>query len=123
MIKQIQMIILCLGFSYTGFVHAEKPAWAGNGQPTAEQKAMHKEAMNAKQDDSEDDVEDEMKKDKTKKDKDENDTEKNKVGGKTNAGLEKQKAKKAAMQQKEMDKGSEQGQESREDRKKWWKFW
>ena len=41
----------------------------------------------------------------------------------TNKGLEKQKEKKMAQEQKELDKGSEQGQASRENRKKWWKFW
>lgn len=30
---------------------AEKPAWAGKGKPTAEQKEMHRAAMEAKGDD------------------------------------------------------------------------
>lgn len=38
-------------------------------------------------------------------------------------GLEKQKAKKSEQEMKELDKGSEQGQEARQKRKKWWKFW
>jgi len=39
-------------------------------------------------------------------------------------GLEKQRAKKAEQVQKELDKGSEQGQAMREQhRRKWWKFW
>lgn len=38
-------------------------------------------------------------------------------------GLEKQHDKKAAHVQKELDKGSAQGQEARQGRKKWWKFW
>ena len=122
MMQQIRMIILCLGFAYTGFVYAEKPEWAGNGQPTAEQKAAHNDVMNAKEGDSQDDAKDDAK-DKMKKDKGEGDAGKSKDEGKTNSGLEKQKDKKAAMEQKEMGKGSEKGQESREDRKKWWKFW
>jgi hypothetical protein len=40
-----------------------------------------------------------------------------------NQGLEKQREKKMTQEQKELDKGSEQGRESRENRKKWWKFW
>ena len=39
-------------------------------------------------------------------------------------GTEKQRVKKAEQQQKELGKGSEQGQESREThRRKWWRFW
>lgn len=38
-------------------------------------------------------------------------------------GLEKQHDKKAAHAQNELDKGSAQGQEARQGRKKWWKFW
>jgi hypothetical protein len=38
-------------------------------------------------------------------------------------GFDKQREKKAEQEQKELDKGSEQGQASREGRKKWWKFW
>lgn len=38
-------------------------------------------------------------------------------------GLEKQRLKKAEQEQKELGKGSEQGQLSRENRRKWWKFW
>ena len=37
-------------------------------------------------------------------------------------GIEKQKAKKAEQVQKELGKGSEQGQAARTNRKKWWKF-
>ncbi len=37
-------------------------------------------------------------------------------------GLEKQRTMKEDQVQKDLDKGSEQGQESRQKRKKWWKF-
>lgn len=37
--------------------------------------------------------------------------------------LKKQQANKAEPMQKEADKGSEQGQEARQERKKWWRFW
>lgn len=39
-------------------------------------------------------------------------------------GQEKQRVKKSEQEQKELGKGSEQGQTQREEvRKKWWKFW
>lgn len=39
-------------------------------------------------------------------------------------GLEKQQEKKAGQERKELGKGSEQGQEMREQHsRKWWKFW
>ena len=38
-------------------------------------------------------------------------------------GLEKQGDKKSSQVQKELDKGSAKGQEARQQRKKWWKFW
>lgn len=38
-------------------------------------------------------------------------------------GLEKQREKKGGQVLKESDKGSEEGQEARENRQKWWKFW
>jgi hypothetical protein len=41
-----------------------------------------------------------------------------------NRGMEKQREMKMDQEQKELGKGSEQGQETREEhRKKWWKFW
>ena len=83
----------------------EKPAWAGNGKPTSEQKEVHKSAMQAKDDN--DEGETKIKKEKKEKVKD----------------SEKQKEKKLNQEQKELDKGSAQGKESRETRKKWWKFW
>lgn len=40
------------------------------------------------------------------------------------SGFEKQQEKKSEQVQKELGKGSEQGQAAREEhRKKWWKFW
>jgi len=39
-------------------------------------------------------------------------------------GLSKQKEKKAAQEQKELGRGSDKGQQSREEHsRKWWKFW
>ena len=38
-------------------------------------------------------------------------------------GLDKQREKKQVQNMKELDKGSEQGQQARAQRRKWWKFW
>ena len=41
-----------------------------------------------------------------------------------NKGLEKQQSMKTEQEQKELGKGSEKGQQAREEHgKKWWKFW
>jgi hypothetical protein len=37
--------------------------------------------------------------------------------------MEKQREMKSEQEQKELGKGSETGQEAREQRKKWWRFW
>jgi hypothetical protein len=85
---------------------ADKPERAGQGKPTVEQKAAHKSAMHAKNDADEK---------QAKPEKENSEKEK--------SGLEKQQQKKSEQIQKETGKGSEQGQASRENRKKWWKFW
>jgi len=43
--------------------------------------------------------------------------------GMDNKGMEKQREMKSEQEMKELGKGSEKGQESREKRKKWWRFW
>lgn len=103
---------LLLSLFISASANAEKPEWAGKGKPTTEQKEAHTAAMNAKTDsdileDHEDEKEKKEKKNKTDKIKD----------------LDKQKDKKLESTQKELNKGSEQGKESRQQRKKWWKFW
>ena len=90
---------------------ADKPEWTGKGKPSDEQKAAHEAAMQAKKDidDSDDRI-------KEKKEKEEKSRELK--------GIEKQNLKKSEQPQKELDKGSDKGQESRdENSKKWWKFW
>lgn len=97
---------------------AEKPAWAGKGKPTAEQKEMHRAAMEAKGDDMDMD-ESRLKEKKEKKEK-----KQKKEKSSDTKGLEKQREMKADQEQKELGKGSEKGQKSREENsKKWWKFW
>lgn len=38
-------------------------------------------------------------------------------------GMDKQRDMKPEQDQKELERGSEQGQDSRDHRKKWWRFW
>jgi len=103
--KNILALILTVAF--IGPALADKPVWAGKGKPSDEQKAAHQSAMEAKED-LDNEVEIKERKDKSDKLK----------------GLEKQKTKKSEQVQKELDKGSDKGQESRESHsKKWWKFW
>ena len=90
---------------------ADKPEWTGKGKPSDEQKAAHQAAMQAKEDI--DDSDDRIKEKKEKEDK-----------SRELKGIEKQNLKKSEQPQKELDKGSDKGQESRdENSKKWWKFW
>ena len=96
---------------------ADKPEWTGKGKPSDEQKAAHQAAMEAKEniEDSEDRI-------KEKEEKIE--TEEKEVKSRELKGIEKQSLKKLEQPQKELDKGSDKGQESREENsKKWWKFW
>jgi len=83
---------------------AEKPAWAGKGKPTAEQKEMHRAAMEAKGDDMDMD-ESRLKEKKEKKEK-----KQKKEKSSDTKGLEKQREMKTEQEQKELGKGSEKGQ-------------
>jgi hypothetical protein len=93
-------------------------------------KKEYKEKKSKKErDDNHDELEDEHKEKKAKK---EHEDKKNKgkekhdideLEDEASKGLEKQGMKKSEQVQKEIGKGSETGQDSRETRKKWWKFW
>ena len=108
------LIVLILLTVFVAPVMADKPEWAGNGKPTDEQKAAHKSVMEAKGDSDDDDYRlNEKKQKKEKKDK-----------SSKLKGIEKQGAKKSEQEQKEVEKGSDKGQASREEnRKKWWRVW
>jgi len=93
-------------------VVAEKPEWAGKDKPGAEQKEAHKAGMEARESVEQRYGESEQKAKKEKQEK------ANQIKA-----MEKQQAKKSEQVMKETGKGSEQGQKSREQRKKWWKFW
>lgn len=119
----IKLLVSLLAVVLAPQVLAEKPEWAGKGKPTAEQKEMHKSAMEAKEE-QEDKINDEIKAVKDKdKDKDKLEEQDNKGRSDKVSGVEKQQEKKLNQPQKELDKGSEKGKESRENSKKWWKFW
>jgi len=89
---------------------AEKPAWAGKGKPSAEQKELS-QSMRDSHDDEEEHKDKKDKKDKkSKHDEDDEDDEK-----------EKDKNNKSQDDRTELGKGSEKGQEQRETHsKKWW---
>jgi hypothetical protein len=120
-------------------VHADKPAWAGKGKPTAEQKAAHKAAMNEKQndddrfDDDHDDYDDNVESKREKaagKAKRERTAKTERVEGEPREVRERD-AKELALQgehktnqtQKELERGSDKGKEARQTSRKWWKFW
>ena len=111
---------------------AEKPVWAESGQPTAEQKEAPVKAMeerdglemlrNEKLENREQEREEKIKK--------ENGNRRGYVShgdGKTGfeelKGFDKQREKKSEQIQKELGKGSQEGEASRETRRKWWRFW
>ncbi len=102
------LISLFLSVFISAPTFAAKPEWAGKGKPTAKQKEMYKGTRGGKADGIDfGRTEDKIKEGTSTKLK----------------GLEKQRQKKSEQVQKELGKGSEKGQESREQRKKWWKFW
>ena len=104
---------------------ADKPEWAGEGKPVAQQKEAHREGMQVKGEyayELEEDGGKKIKKEKAKTEKLKKE-KKSKDDSDDLKGLEKQAAKKSIQEQKELGKGSETGQEARDVRKKWWKFW
>lgn len=105
--KYILSILLISMLSFPAF--AEKPADKGKGKPAMEYKQEHHEKAK----------DFENSKDKMKHEMSEKSNKDDKLNG-----LEKQKEMKMEQEQKELGKGSEQGQTAREEhRKKWWKFW
>ncbi|MEH6824360.1 MAG: hypothetical protein V7629_10670 [Motiliproteus sp.] len=93
-------------------VLAEKPTWTPRGKPTLEQRDVHKSTVQGKTGSEKKYYESEKKLKWAKE-------------GRSDElkGADKQREKKADQVQNELGKGSDKGQESRETRKKWWKFW
>ena len=143
-----QLLICVAAILTVPFAYAEKPEWAGNGKPTVEQKEAHTAAMRAKGGSGERaaELEGELKdkaaeererarglEEKLKETAGEREVKAEKQNGKIEKlkkegedelkGVEKQRDKKAEQSQNELGKGSEKGERSRDDRRKWWKFW
>jgi hypothetical protein len=138
--------LVALSFLAAAPAFAEKPDWAGEGKPAKE----HRKAMDSKTDDEVEEMKEKGKAESEKRGKKARDLgekaeeeleegeglageeleeahKKMKGAGHEietmeKRGLEKQREKKAEQVQKELDKGSETGQEARQKRKKWLSF-
>lgn len=111
----VVFISLIVGFGSAQLALAKKPDDAGGKSAMKEHKSEMKEMHKGDRDDDFDDDEKKIK-DKAKKERGRDHDD--------GAGLAKQREKKAEQERKELGKGSEQGQASREEHsRKWWKFW
>ncbi|PWI34116.1 hypothetical protein DI392_07955 [Vibrio albus] len=140
------LAITCLLIFSSGSALAAKPEWAGKGKPDITQITTVSDAQQLDNDitarEEEIDLLIEQKKDKAKKNKNKKEMQKfeeevealekerkelkesKEMLREKQSGLEKQKQKKAEQEHKELGKGSEKGQQKREENsKKWWKFW
>ncbi len=113
------MRILLMLFIVSGLLFVP-PVFADKGKPAKEQTQKHQMKTKSKVADA--DRMDLKTKEKNKPEKPEKPKDLE-TADEQPKGLEKQREKKAAQEQKELGKGSEQGQQSRENRRKWWKFW
>lgn len=126
--KIIIFILAVCGLLFGNLAFAEKPAWAGKGKPSMEQRQEHKATMNAKGDDNQQrenpdwDLDDEKKKQNKALKKQQKKETKQLREKKNTEQMEKLREQKSVQEQKELGKGSEEGQKSRETRKKWWHF-
>lgn len=100
---KIKILFFLVAFFVATSAHAGKPEWAGKGKPTAAQREAQRTTNEAKKEHGKNEKVNKGKKEKQK-------------------GIEKQKTMKSEQVQKELGKGSEKGQETREKRKKWWQF-
>jgi len=100
---------------------AEKPQWAGNGTSAANQRQALPQAGERPRDGAEEARA--LKEMKAKHAKKETQERSERDAEPSPRGLENQSERKQEQVMKELDKGSEQGQTARENRKKWWKFW
>jgi hypothetical protein len=100
--KKCLIILIAVSFTFIGTANAEKPDWVSKKKAVKDDMKVQKKEMKAYND---------------------NELEKKEKKNKEIKGLEKQREKKSAQIQKELGKGSAQGQEARQQRKKWYKFW
>jgi hypothetical protein len=99
--KKCLIILIAVSFTFIGTANAEKPDWVSKKKAVKDDMKVQKKEMKAYND---------------------NELEKKEKKNKEIKGLEKQREKKSAQIQKELGKGSAQGHEVRQQRKKWWKF-
>ncbi len=104
--KKSLIILVAVIFTFIGTAIAEKPDWVSKKKEVKDDIKVQKKEMKAYADDER----------KIKEKKSE------KIKSEEIKGLVKQSDGKSAQVQKELDKGSAQGQEARQQRKKWWKF-
>lgn len=104
---------------------AQKADRAREANPSTENRNLHRPAMDQQETEKKRDAASEKKKTKGKDEnrKAENEDKSAIQSDAKLKGLEKQEAKKSEQVQKELGKGSERGQEARQERRKWWKFW
>lgn len=125
--KTVISILIALSFIFAAPAFAKKPSWAGKGKHSESQFKNHGKAKHFQAGDEIETAEDNLENVKEgkklgKKGKNGDKTMKDEALEEGKPGLEKQGEKKSGQLQKELDKGSEKGQESRQKRKKWWKF-
>mgnify|MGYP000054803511 CR=1 FL=1 len=107
-----KIVMILLGALLAAPASAEKPEWAGQGKPTAEQKETHKAAMQAKEKagDAEGKAQEQMKQGKA----DAQDKAKS---------MEKKQSRNMEQEQKQTGQATQAGEQTQEKKRKWWKFW
>ena len=126
-IKRYFVVLVMLAFSFTLPVFASNGAKGGKAYKQERRDSyemQHKSGHDGKHAYG---TEDDVKKEKFKKNKEASEDEvidSDKGKAKDAAGLAKQREKKMEQERKELGKGSETGQQKREEHsRKWWKFW
>ncbi|GAB3110895.1 hypothetical protein G8770_20465 [Aestuariicella hydrocarbonica] len=126
--KSLLPLMLVCTFSTAAL--AEKPEWAGKDKASESPQAEHMQAMEHKEAHGKNEKPNKSEKsEKPEKSEKAKKTEKSKKPEDNDAakhmkGSDKQAQAKAEQSRNELGKGSEQGQQAREEHsKKWWKFW
>lgn len=127
--KSLPLLAAALLGLAAGAVDAEKPEWAEKSAQ-AGQMQTEKAAGQPREREEERYREREDKGDKAQgskaspeRQREQRAMDEEKGGKEMPPGQAKQREMKMEQEQKELGKGSEQGQESREQRRKWWRFW
>jgi len=130
--NSIVVLLVLAGFTLaTANSFAAKPDWAGKDNESAQAadngqaEKYQRERQRIENQQGHEKGESERERSRIEKEGEEakQGMQKEKKQQKQSMDSDKQKARKMNQEQKELGKGSEQGQESREQRKKWWRFW